>query len=264
MPVFRRFITLALLAAPWPAFAAERTTQVLIVGTYHMANPGRDLHNAQVDDVLTPRRQAEIAAVTTALARFEPNRVAVEWSAETTDERYAKFLAGTLPESRNEVVQLGFRLARERKLPRVYGVDVGGEFPYEAVQAWAKAHGRSGDLERMNQGIAAEVAKMTTLQSEKSIGGLLRYLNEPAMIARNHAFYPAMLTFGAGTEQPGVALVSAWTTRNLMICARLLQVIEPGDRVVVIFGQGHVYLLRQCLSEQPGFEVVSPLEYLPQ
>jgi len=52
--------------------------QVMVLGTYHMDNPGLDLHNARADDVLTPRRQAELAAVAEALAAFKPTVIAIE------------------------------------------------------------------------------------------------------------------------------------------------------------------------------------------
>jgi hypothetical protein len=238
-------------------------TQVMLVGTFHMSNPGADLHNVKVDDMLAPQRQTEIEAVANALARFKPTRVGVEWPADVVNERYAKFLAGTLPPSHNEVVQLGFRLAHKLNLPQVDGLDVDGDFPFDDVAAWAKAHGRGGEIDRVMAEGEAEVRKQTALQESKSVGGILRSLNEPAAIALNHSFYPPMLTMGSGAEQPGVKLVSAWHQRNLAICARLLQTVKPGDRVVVFYGQGHVYLLRQCLREQPGIKVVDSLDYLP-
>jgi hypothetical protein len=244
--------------------AEPPAARVLIVGTYHMANPGRDLHNVEVDDVLAPARQRQLDAVVSALARFEPNRVAVEWPAELTDERYSKYLAGTLPASRNEVVQLGFRLAQRRALKRVHGVDVEGDFPFEAVQQWAQAHGQTAAIERVMAAGAAEVARISKLHAQRSIGAVLRDLNQPAAIELNHSFYPALLRMGSGTEQPGAALLSAWYARNFAICARLLQAIEPGDRVVVLYGQGHAYLLRQCIAEAPGVDPVDPLEYLPR
>lgn len=247
------------------AMAADATpeTQIMLVGTFHMSNPGADLHNVKVDDMLAPQRQTEIEAVANALARFKPTRVGVEWPADVVNERYAKFLAGTLPPSHNEVVQLGFRLAHKLNLPQVDGLDVDGDFPFDDVAAWAKAHGRGGEIDRVMAEGEAEVRKQTALQESKSVGGILRYLNEPAAIALNHSFYPPMLTMGSGAEQPGVKLVSAWHQRNLAICARLLQTVKPGDRVVVFYGQGHVYLLRQCLREQPGIKVVDSLDYLP-
>jgi hypothetical protein len=40
-------------------------------------------------------------------------------------------------------VQLGFRLAKAAGLQNVYGIDVDGDFPYDAVLDFAKAHGQS-------------------------------------------------------------------------------------------------------------------------
>ena len=109
---------------------------------------------------------------------------------------------------------------------------------------------------------AKEVAHISALQDKTSIGGVLRDLNADASIDRNHSFYPRMLTMGGGEEQPGVKLLAAWYERNLAICARLLQHVQPGDRVVAFYGQGHIYLLRQCLREQPSVQLVDPLSYL--
>src|SRR5512141_3216498 len=96
-------------AAPAPAPAP---VEVMIVGGFHMSNPGHDLHNVQVDDVLTAKRQAEIARIDRALGRFRPTVVAAEWPADLVAQRYPKYLDGSLAPSRNEVVQLGFRLAK--------------------------------------------------------------------------------------------------------------------------------------------------------
>ena len=38
-----------------------RPTAILILGVFHMANPGRDINNMQVDDVLAAKRQRAIA-----------------------------------------------------------------------------------------------------------------------------------------------------------------------------------------------------------
>src|SRR5262245_9772081 len=83
--------------------------QVLLVGTYHFSNPGHKLNNVKAVDVLSAERQRNLAKLVSALARFEPTFVGVEWPQARVTERYAKFLDGTLPESSNEVVQLGFR-----------------------------------------------------------------------------------------------------------------------------------------------------------
>jgi len=158
----RMAFALALFFVP-ASVAAESNSpegvKVMIVGTYHMSNPGHDIHNVKADDVLAPRRQAEIAAVTSALARFRPTKVAAEWPAELVADRYPKYLAETLPPSRNEVVQLGFRLAKTSGLKTAYGIDVDGDFPYEELTAYAKAHGQSGLIDQ--QGAVIEGSMRT-------------------------------------------------------------------------------------------------------
>jgi hypothetical protein len=67
-------------AAPVAAQVQDKPA-LLIVGTPHFANPGRDIVNTRVDDVTTPEREREIEAIVERLAAFRPTRVAVEWPA---------------------------------------------------------------------------------------------------------------------------------------------------------------------------------------
>jgi hypothetical protein len=241
----------------------EPPAQVMVVGTYHMANPGQDLHNMEADDVLQPERQAQIHVVVDALANFEPSLVAVEWPADVTDERYRRYLADELEPSRNEVVQLGFRLAERAGLDRVHGVDVEGAFPFVAVQEWAQANGRADELKALNAEVAKRVKELQAMQATHSVAELLRANNTPEHTTWGHGFYMRMLEFGEGEEQPGAQLLSAWAARNYEICARLLQALEPGDRAVVFYGSGHNHYLRRCIIDTPGFELVEANDWLP-
>jgi len=267
--MFARLVVLlgALLAvddATAQAALMPAPTKVMIVGTFHLDNPGRDIFNVQVDDVLSERRQEELAGIATALARFAPTQVMVEWPEATTDERYASFRAGTLPPSRNEVVQLGFRLAALRELERVHGIDVQGDFPFEPVKAYASSHGLAPRLDAALAGAGKQVQELSQRVRKGSLGSVLRYMNTPSRALENHAFYVDMLRYGEGDTQPGARLVGAWYARNLAICARLLQTLPAGGRAVVFFGEGHAYLLRQCVIEAPGVDLVEANDYLPK
>jgi len=261
--MFRTLLAAATFAAlTAPAFAAEPVS-VMIVGDFHMSNPGHDLHNTQVDDVLAPKRQAEIAAVADGLAKFKPTMVAVEWPSDITDQRYDAYRKGTLAPSHNEVVQLGFRLADKAGLTGVAGIDVDGDFPYEAVQAYANAHGMADVLANANADIETFVKMQDAMLKSGTVGGVLRALNDPAEVAKGTGFYHLMLGVGGGTDQPGAELLTQWYKRNFLICANLIERAKPGDRVVVFYGSGHSFLLRQCVSETPGYRLVEPNGYLP-
>jgi hypothetical protein len=239
-------------------------TQVMIIGTFHLDNPGKDIFNVQVDDVLAKKRQAEIEDIATSLAKFAPTQVMVEWPAATTNEQYASYRAGKLPPSRNEVVQLGFRLAALRDLEHVQGIDAQGEFPFDPVKDYAKGHGMQPRLDAALADAGKEVQALSQRVATGSIGSVLRYMNQPARALKNHGFYMDMLRYGDADTQPGAKLVGAWYTRNLTICAKLLQALPVGGRAVVFFGEGHAYLLRQCVIEAPGVELVEANDYLPK
>jgi hypothetical protein len=264
----RSIVLLGALIVAGTATAQEAAslapTKVMIVGTFHLDNPGKDVFNVQVDDVLTEKRQAELADVAKALAKFEPTEVMVEWPQAATDEQYASFRAGKLPPSRNEVVQLGFRLAKLRDLERVHGIDVAGEFPFDPVKEYASSHDMQPRLDAALAGAGKEVQVLSQKVREGSIGSVLRYMNTATRQLANHGFYVDMLRYGDGDTQPGARLVSAWYSRNLAICARLLQELPVGGRAVVFYGEGHAYLLRQCMIEAPGVELVEPNDFLPK
>jgi len=255
---------LAALAAAPAAQSKARPVEVMIVGDYHMSNPGHDLHNARIDEVLAPERQAQIAKVTDALARFKPTKVAAEWPADVAAERYGQYLAGTLKPSRNEVVQLGFRLAKTSGLKTVYGIDADGEFPFDKVDAWATAHGKHAILDQAGAEVDGFVKTLEAKTRDGTVSSALRFLNDPGRIESDNGFYRTTLKLGSGAEQPGAELLTAWYRRNFLICANILQLAEPGDRIVVFYGSGHAFLLRQCVQETPGFKLIEPNAWLPK
>ena len=60
----RLFLFLGVLAISLNSTSRAQSNarpQILVLGTYHMSNPGRDVHNMQADDILSPKRQQEIA-----------------------------------------------------------------------------------------------------------------------------------------------------------------------------------------------------------
>jgi hypothetical protein len=241
---------------------APAPISVMVVGVAHLDNPGRDLHDVRVDDVLSARRQAEIQKVVDGLAQFRPTKILVEWPAPKALTEYAAFRAGTLPPSRSEVVQLGFRLARQIGLPAIDGVDVPGDFPYEAVQRFAESEGQTARLVEVNANWDKQTREPSELLRSGSIRDLLRFLNSPAWIEKSQDPYRLLLAIGRGPTQPGADLLAAWYRRNFYISANVVQAVHPGDRVIIFYGAGHAFLLRQLITEMPDWILVEPNSYL--
>ncbi|HEX6369314.1 MAG TPA: DUF5694 domain-containing protein [Longimicrobium sp.] len=246
-------------AAPAHAQTPAPRAQVMVLGTYHMDNPGLDYANATADDVLAPHRQAEIAAVARALAEFRPTRIAIE--AEPSRDslfiaRYAQYRAGTHALTRDEREQIGFRLAAMLGHDRLYpvdyqlGMDVGG------VMQYAAQNGQGELAQRMGSTIQAIMADMNARMATTPVGAILAEANS-ARADSMHGWYMVMATVGRDTTYTGAREVAGWYTRNLHIFANIARVAQPGERLLVIMGSGHGTLLRQFIDESPDLDLVS-------
>jgi hypothetical protein len=243
-------------SAPGPS--PPPRAEVLVLGVYHMANPGRDIFNTQADDVLAPRRQAEIRELVSALATFKPTKIALE--ADVNDSRvpksYAEYLAGRHELTRNEVEQIGFRLARELGHTAVYPVDADGEFPFQHLRNYAKASGRSQELEALMAEIGAAVQAQSAYLASHSILDTLLYMNADERVARDVGFYFRQAQIGEPWDWAGPDLVSAWFRRNMRIFGNITHIVSgPGERVLAIFGAGHLGWLRHAVQSSPNLRL---------
>jgi hypothetical protein len=250
---------------------APQPIEVMVLGTYHFGNPGLDLNNMKADDVTQPRRQAELEALAAALAQFRPTKVMIEAqpkSADLVDSGYARFTPAALGTDRNEIAQIGYRIAHRLGHKAVYAIDEQpgeGEpdyFPFDKVGTYAKDKGMDAELGAMMAEGAAVAAGMEEMQKTMTIGQILAERNRPATTAREQTLYYGMLSFGDTERQPGAELNAMWYMRNAKIFGKLMQAAKPGDRILVVYGSGHNYWLRHFAQVTPGYVSVDPVPYL--
>ena len=260
-------LTAGQAAATEPAAEIE----VMVLGTYHMANPGLDLANVKADDVLKPQRQKELEALAAVLAEYKPTKIVVERIARTPellDHRYAEFKAADLATNRDERVQVAYRLAHRLGQKTVYAVDEDsseGEpdyFPFGKVVEWAKANGVEDKLNADLEKAKGEVERINRLQAEGSIAYVLANMNRPDQADRDQRWYYGVLSYGDTEKQPGAELNAYWYMRNAKIFGKMMTVAKPGDRVLIVYGAGHNYWLRHFARTTPGFVNVDPTPFL--
>ena len=248
--------TLPVIAQQTPSANAGRA-EVLVLGVYHMANPGRDIFNTQADDVFAPKRQAEIGQLIEVLKKFQPTKIAVEadpWGPRKG--QYADYLAGKYTVTRNEIDQIGYRLAKELGHKTVYLVDADGEFPYPRLVNYAKASGRSKELEAMMGGIGERVKAQSAYLASHTILEALLYLNADDYVAQDVGFYYRQARFGEPGDWAGADLLAEWFKRNIRIYSNVMPLADsPNERVLVIFGSGHLGWLRQDFAGNPDLRL---------
>lgn len=236
--------------------------QVMVLGTYHFANPGRDVMNTQAGDILSEEKQREVKAVTDALARFGPTKIMVEARDQSeVDAEYRAYVHGERELEANETDQLGYRLAKMLGHDRVYAVDLAGEFDFGKVMAYAEE--RDPEFIRGFQAFRQRFeSHYQTLPQRHSVGDALRVMNEPGTLDELNALYPMIAEVGAGDTWVGANLVTDWHSRNIRIYANIAAHTEADDRVLVIFGSGHKATLDYMIDHAPDMKLVSPLDYL--
>ncbi len=242
--------------------------QVMLLGTFHFDAPGLDALNTKVD-MTTPQRQREIEEVVRLLERFRPTKVAVEAPLDAEgrlQERFQAYRNGSFALPPNEIYQLGFRLAARLGHERLYPIDARDRH-YETEEqflAYARSRGVAEEeqlvdlihdphwwdrFRRWHQYLEERIATMTLRE-------YLAFINAPEQVRLSHTIYLAWPDAPPG-DYTVVDFRTGWYNRNLRIFANLKRITQPPeDRILVIYGSGHLPILRHCVEHSYQHELV--------
>lgn len=240
---------------------------VLLLATYHMANPGADRFNLESDDVLSPKRQNEIMHLIESLAKFNPTKVATEdaFSQDSVSEiRYMKYLDGDLELTRNEVDQIAYRLAKKLGHKKVYPIDFKIGLKQEKMTKVISENKEFQLLISEVQGYGNSVMKtFAEWLSESTVSEMLYKMNRPQTLQKAlEPYFRYGVNIVKGEDYGGAEFVLDWYKRNLFIFANLHKVTSEGDRVFLLFGQSHIPIIQQFVEDSPFYCVEDPLPYL--
>ncbi|MYC76995.1 hypothetical protein F4X10_14615 [Candidatus Poribacteria bacterium] len=259
---------------------------IMILGSGHLANPGMDGINYKMDDVLAPKRQREIEQLVTQLKTFQPTKIALEQDPSRNAEinaNYQGYLADTYELKRGEGDQIGFRLAKQMGHSKLYGVDYWPEhdpfFPDDFdsdlidPDKFAKEHNQEHflpSIEDLHVDSDVEFHEeedgrvwIEPVKYEPIIDMYIRH-NDPEGTRADHQVYLRISRVGIGDHYPGANWVAhSWYARNLKIFVNLTRITESADdRILLIIGAGHVFLVQQFLEDSGDYIVESSLKYL--
>jgi hypothetical protein len=252
-----------------PAPCEPGQLQVMVLGTYHMADPGMDAVNMEADDVLSARRQTEIADLVDRLARFAPNKVMLEsaFGSSTVQERYTAYLNGDRELTRNEIDQIGYRLARRLGHSEVYPVDYPMFQDGTALEFYQAHHPASKDdgAEIRARWQAAAEADTERLRSS-TVAEYLGHLNSVdwwAFDLDNRYALQTSIRYAQYDQYAGADLLTSWYKRNLRILTNIHRSTGDDDeRVLLLIGAGHNRILWDLIDTSPLLCRVDPRPFL--
>jgi hypothetical protein len=271
----RKALFLLLFALLLLPVAAQDKIPVLTLGTFHFSFPNLDKVQYADDnqiDVLEPKYQDEINDLVSKLAKFKPTIIVIErpHKAQTKiDSLYQEYIAGKYDLKRSEDQQIGFRLAKKMGIKKLYCVDEWGN-TYDKIEKllddestkeyinFEKSFSEHPDSIKAfepksifkEKGIIAELLELNKKENvEKSLGNYLI----------GHFKYES-----APFDYTGVDFETGrWFNRNLRIFRNIQRVdAKPSDRILVIFGAGHLNLLNYLFECSPEYRLEDVCKYL--
>ncbi len=257
--------------------SAQTTTKVPVVtlGTFHFTFPNLDDKKVGKDDqidVLEPGYQKEIEEIVTDLSKFKPTIIVIERQPVQqlkTDSLYQAYLKGNYQLSRGEDEQIGFRLARANALRKLYCVDEWGNFNENVAKILeGKDSLQTQRFESFYHTNPDSLKKTKHTPTFKSIGikKELLLMNDEKRIKESLGDYLVGI-FKYEVKQNdflGVDFETGrWFSRNLKIFRNIQRIdASPGDRMVVIFGSGHLNLLNYFFESSPEYQLIDVKEFL--
>jgi Family of unknown function (DUF5694) len=245
----------------------RQPTKVLMLGTFHFGYPNLDGHktdSSKFIDVKSPQRQKEMEELAEVIRRFKPTRIYVESSDQPwIDSLYKEYLNGSYKLGRNEIFQLGFRIAKQMNHTQLYAVDTWpfsneyyNRFPLidslwndnSAVDSLRDKYWDAQYKAFYNAGDSVELS-LTMLEN-------FLLMATPEVVQRMHGHY--LVSGFAKESASGADILSMWWyNRNLRIFNNILRTKPTAsDRIVVLFGNGHTPIMKHCFYSSPEFELV--------
>jgi hypothetical protein len=121
------------------------------------------------------------------------------------------------------------------------------------------------EFEALEAGIQAAVKQQGDYLGSHTILETLAYMNADSTTARSVASYYEYVPLGEPWEYAGPDLVADWFRRNVRIYRNILALAESSDdRILVIYGAGHLGWLRQMAANDPRVQLRTLAEVLDQ
>lgn len=249
--------------------------KVLLVGTWHFNYPGLDAHSTEEDlkvNIFSDRRQEELKELLNYISEFNPTKIAVEGGRNSgyLIRRFERWKKGTRPLGASEIDQIAVRLMDRFDLDTLYGVDA---YPLlleirdnriddstktqpDYIDQLIEGSSYGGDDE-ISQRYSEFYRYKDTLEVENTLLENFKYINSDKVLDRGFGAYLNGY-FKTGDRYEGVdALSLNWINRNLRIYRNIQNIdFDQNDRIMVLFGAGHIQILKFFFEASPEFELI--------
>ena len=243
------------------ASAQTKKKQILLVGTFHYANPGLDVAQLNSFDILSEKSQKELEIMSDKIKKFGPDKIFVEWEFKKQadlDKFYNKNTDSLFKTNKNEITQLALRTAKKLNHKKLYGMNLYTSFPYDSLMMSMEKANQKDLLKRNNEWKKRNEKDHNERITKSSLQELMLHYNKKETENKNIQWYLEVANRAGNPDDfTGPSLVSNWYKRNLYMYSLIQKLTESTDnKIMVLVGAGHAALIREFITHDPEFEIV--------
>lgn len=246
--------------------------KVYLLGSFHF-NQMDSTYN-----VLDAHHQKSITRLCQTIAKQNPDKIFVERQPEFEyrskyDSLFTKYAnKETLNiKARNEIYQVGFRVAKMLNHKKVYQCDNPGRYGtlYNIAFEYAKANNQVGYFDATKKGTVLREDNRVNEDSlimSTSLFDYLKWLNSDIVMRTSHASYVVndvqvgskdYYNYDDDDTLLGAEIVADWYRRNIMIYTKMInQLSYDEDAIFLVIGADHIPTITHLFNSNPYFEVV--------
>lgn len=249
--------------------AQTKKRQILLIGTFHFANPGNDIAKIKTFDVMSEKSQKELESISDKIKKFGPDKIFVEWKftkQDDLDKFYNKNTDSLLRKDANEITQLAIRTAKKMNHKKIYGIDYRNRFSYDSLMISMKKADQKDLMDRTSELMERFQNDQNERISKSTLTELVLYFNRKEADKDNLQWYLEVANrTGNPDDFTGPSLVANWYKRNLYMYSLIQKLTESkDDKIMVLLGAGHAAMLREFIKNDATFELVELATVLKQ
>ncbi|MFC0779858.1 DUF5694 domain-containing protein [Flavobacterium sp. HJSW_4] len=257
----KKFILLLALITFNITSAQTKKKQILLVGTFHYANPGLDVAQLNSFNIMSEKSQKELEIMSDKIKKFGPDKIFVEWEFNEQadlDKFYNKNADSLFKTNKNEITQLALRTAKKLNHKKLYGMNLYTSFPYDSLMMSMEKANQQDLLKRNSEWKKRNEKDHNERITKSSLQELMLHYNKKETENKNIQWYLEVANRAGNPDDfIGASLVSNWYKRNLYMYSLIQKLTESTDnKIMVLVGAGHAALIREFIMHDPTFEIV--------
>ena len=245
-------------------------TKILLLGVGHFKPSNKDIFGEKI--------QKQLTKLNDIFVKFNPDKICVEYTAhsqEDIDNSYNMFDLNDFTDIdkmknqtlgnikmynsiysityKNEVVQIGYRLGKTLKHDRIYAIDddtILEDGPWEKISDYYTENNKNC------------WNKIKYVDDFEDIIKSFLHENSDEVVYCNHHSYMSINSVNTGSTYDGAVYTANWYMRNLKIFANIQKLCETSEKLLIIYGCGHLAILRHLIKSCNNMELVNIIELI--